>query len=75
MQKFFEVLIRQCYAEDKKPLCIVRYEDLAREPKQTLMGLMSFLLERSDLSGTNIERRIEEVVSKGSSATQTYKLK
>ena len=45
------------------------------DPKETLMGLMGFLFEQKDLTGTNIERRIDEVVAKGSSAATTYKLK
>ena len=63
MQKFFEVLLRHCFEEDKQPLYIVRYEDLVTSPKETLMGLMSYLLEVEDLSGSNVERRIDEVVS------------
>jgi len=59
MQKFFEILIRHCTSENKQPLYIVRYEDLVTDPKDTLMGLMSFLLEKKDLSGTNVERRID----------------
>ena len=72
---FFETLIRKCTQEDNQPLYIVRYEDLVTAPKETLMGLMSFLLDEKDLAGTNVERRIEQVISKGSSAAQTYKLK
>ena len=75
MKKFFEILLRHCNEENKQPLYIVRYEDLVTAPKDTLMGLMSFLLEKEDLSGSNVERRIDEVVSQGSSAAQTYKLK
>ena len=75
MKKFFDILLRHCNEEDRQPLYIVRYEDLVKEPKETLMGLMSYLLEMEDLSGTNVERRIDEVLSKGTSAAQTYKLK
>ena len=75
MQKFFEVLLRHCNEEDKQPLYIVRYEDLVTSPKETLMGLMSYLLEVEDLSGSMAEKRIDEVVAAGSSAAQTYKLK
>lgn len=39
------------------------------------MGLMSYLLEKKDLSGTNVERRIDQVLELGSSAAATYKLK
>jgi len=59
MQKFFEILIRHCTDENKQPLYIVRYEDLVTAPKDTLMNLMAFLLEKKDLSGTNVERRID----------------
>ena len=75
MQRFFEILIRHCNQEGRQPLYIVRYEDLVREPKDTLMGLMSYLFEQRDLSGTNLERRIDEVVAKGKSAATTYRLK
>ena len=36
---------------------------------------MRFLIDRNDLSGTNAERRIKEVLSMGEQATQTYSLK
>ena len=75
MQKFFEILIRQGTSEAKNPMYIVRYEDLVTHPKDTLMGLMSFLLEVKDLTGTNMERRIDQVVSKGKAAATTYRLK
>ena len=75
MRRFFDVLLRHCTEEQKNSLYIVRYEDIVTDPKETLMGLMSFLLEQKDLTGTNIERRIDEVVAKGASAAQTYKLK
>jgi len=68
MQKFFEILIRHCTTEGRQPLYIVRYEDIVTHPKETLMGLMSYLLEKKDLSGTNVERRIEQIVAQGSSA-------
>ena len=54
---------------------IVRYEDLVTDPKDTMMGLMSFLFGVKDLTGTNIERRIDEVVQKGDQGVQMYKMK
>ena len=39
------------------------------------MGLMGYLFEQRDLSGTNTERRIDEVIAKGSSASTLYRLK
>ena len=75
MRQFFDTLIRNCIGENKNPLYIVRYEDLVTDPKSTLMGLMGFLFEQKDLEGTNIERRIDEVVAQGSKAATTYRLK
>ena len=37
--------------------------------------MFKFLLEMDDLSGTNAERRIKEVIALGAKATQTYTLK
>ena len=36
---------------------------------------MKFLLHETDLSGTNAERRISDVIGLGREATMTYKLK
>ena len=45
MKRWFDTIIRHCNEEGSNPLYIVRYEDLVLEPKETLMGLMSFLLD------------------------------
>jgi hypothetical protein len=37
--------------------------------------LMKFMLGVDDVSGTNAERRVREVLAKGKEATKTYKLK
>ena len=37
--------------------------------------MMKFILNVNDLSGTNAERRVKEVIAKGASATVTYTLK
>ena len=39
------------------------------------MGIMKFLLDVDDLSGTNCERRINEISKMGKDASQSYKLK
>ena len=39
------------------------------------MGLFGFLLGVSDLTGTNAERRIDQVLAMGNKATITYNLK
>lgn len=54
---------------------IVRYEDLVNDPKNTYEGIFKFLLDLDSLEGTNVQRRIEEVVKAGSEATRTYKFK
>ena len=59
----------------KNPLYIVRYEDLVLQPKQTLMSLFCFLLGEDDLTGSNAERRIDEVVAMGKQGSQIYNLK
>ena len=53
----------------------MRYEDLVTEPKETLLGLMAFCFGIKDAHGTNLERRIDQVLFMGKSATQMYALK
>ena len=74
MRDFFNIIRNDCYAQDKCPLYIVRYEDLVLKPKETLMGLFAYLLGVKDLTGTNTERRIDEVVV-NPKAGQSYNLK
>ena len=75
MKRFYDVLLEDCVREGKNPLYIVRYEDLVLKPKETLMGLFGFLLGVRDLSGTNAERRIDQVLAMGRKATISYNLK
>ena len=67
------------YLEDARtrqaPVLFVRFEDLVSNPEPELYKMMKFLLGETELSGTNAERRIKEVVAMGSKATQTYSLK
>ena len=73
---FFEQIKRDCSNENGvNPLYIVRYEDLVMSPKETVMGLFAFLLDVDDLTGTNAERRIDQVVAMGKKATISYNLK
>ena len=53
----------------------MRYEDLVLAKKDTLMGLFGFLLGVEDLTGTNCERRIDEVVAMGNKGNSVYNLK
>ena len=64
-----------CSSKRVNALYIVRYEDLVLEPKATMMGLFAFLLGERDLTGTNAERRIDQVVAMGKKATISYNLK
>ena len=57
------------------PILFIRFEDLVLDPEPQLYNMMSFLLGKRDLSGTNAERRIKEVLAMGSGATQVYSLK
>ena len=47
----------------------MRYEDLVNDTKNTYEGIFKYLLEIEDIDGTNVQRRIEEVVKAGRSAT------
>lgn len=57
-------MIDHCVRDNKNPIYIVRYEDLMSNREAELIGVMKFLLEMEDLSGTNVERRIKEAVAK-----------
>lgn len=57
------------------PIMFVRFEDLCNDPEPELKNIMSFLLGVRDLTGTNAERRIREVLAMGQESTQTYTLK
>ncbi len=51
------------------PLYIIRYEDMINDAKNTYEGIFKFLLEIDNIEGTNAQRRVEEVVKAGRSAT------
>ena len=57
------------------PILFLRFEDLVSNPEPELFKIMKLMLGVKDLTGTNAERRIKEVIAKGSSATLTYSLK
>jgi len=59
----------------KVPVLWIRYEDLVEDPKPHLMNLMRYMINLKDLTGTNAERRVQEVLDKGKEATQVYSLK
>ena len=53
----------------------VKFEDLKRNTKSVLTEVFQFLFESSNLSGTIIEKRIDEVLNLDSKETQAYKMK
>jgi hypothetical protein len=50
---------------------IVRYEDIVKFPKQTLEDIVKFILNTSDIKGSNIESYIDLAVQEAS--PQIYK--
>ena len=51
------------------PMLFIRFEDLVMNPEPELYNLMRFLLGIRDLTGTNAERRIKEVLAMDQKAT------
>jgi hypothetical protein len=49
-----------------------RFEDLTTNPEAELTNIMKFLLNVTDITGTNAERRVKEVIAKGKDATVLY---
>ena len=75
-----EVYKYYCEAEQHRvskavPTYFIRYEDLCTRPKETLKELFRYLLNVKDLTGTVIEKRINDLVDKGSNSSSVYKLK
>ena len=51
------------------PMLFVRFEDLLLNPEPELTNIMRFFLGMNDISGTNAERRVKEVIALGHKAT------
>jgi len=60
--KYLETLISHCVDQKKNPIYFVRYEDLMSNPQDELVGVLKYLLDVEDLSGTVAEARIKDVV-------------
>ena len=57
-------------------MLFVRFEDLIMDPEPELRNIMRFFLGVQDITGTNAERRVKEVIAKGHGATaKTYRTK
>lgn len=73
--RFFDVYLKDINTREA-PMLFVRFEDLLMNPEPELRNIMRFMLGVNDISGTNAERRVNEVIAMGHKATQsTYKIK
>ena len=57
------------------PTLFIRFEDLVADPETQLMNIMRFLVGQRDITGTNAECRVKEVIAKGHKATISFDLK
>lgn len=87
--EFFDAFFREALAEIKDymedmmqeiksrnvPCVFLKFEELRNEPRESLREVFSFLLDIDDITGTVIEKRIDDVIAMGHSATVAYKLK
>lgn len=55
----------------KKPVHIVRYEDIMQSREQTITDLVKFIFMQKDISGTYLEHYVKQVC--GQDAPQVYK--
>jgi hypothetical protein len=51
------------WLNSKIPVHLIRFEDILGNPKPTLMSLLSFILNESDLKGTVVEKYIDLAVA------------
>ena len=51
---------------EKIPIHIVRYEDIVKYPKQTLLDVVSFILNHKDIEQSKIEHYIDIAVNEAS---------
>lgn len=59
------------WMNSKVPVHIIRYEDILGDPKASMMKLMRFILNETNLEGTQIERYVEMTVKQ--KAPEVYK--
>eukprot|EP00355_Strombidium_rassoulzadegani_P008772 CAMPEP_0168619674 /NCGR_PEP_ID=MMETSP0449_2-20121227/6729_1 /TAXON_ID=1082188 /ORGANISM="Strombidium rassoulzadegani, Strain ras09" /LENGTH=471 /DNA_ID=CAMNT_0008660627 /DNA_START=111 /DNA_END=1526 /DNA_ORIENTATION=- len=57
------------------PIFFTRFEIITKEPEEGLTNVFKFLYNMDNIEGTNLERRINDVLSMGAEATQTYRMK
>lgn len=47
------------------PIFFFRFEDLLQQPEIVLKDIFKFVLKKSDIDGTVIEKRIKDTISAG----------
>ena len=57
------------------PIHFLKFEELRNEPKKVLSDVWKFMLNVDDISGTYIEKRIDDVLALGHGATRVYNVK
>ena len=75
MDQYFSIIFKDCIEDEVNPIHIIRFEDLCDDTPSEVTSMMKFCLEMEDLTGTNMERRINAIREMGAKATNTYKLK
>lgn len=53
----------------------MKFEALRAKPREAIQDVFKFLLNVEDISGTYVEKRIDDVLALGNSAAQVYELK
>jgi len=77
-KQFFDTIVEHGSGENKSVATyFVRFEDMLLKPEQELEDMFKFILDLEDLEGTNVQRRIKEVIAMGAKAAAlpNYKLK
>ena len=72
--KFQEEVIR-LVEEQQVPVIFFKFEEIIKSPQAALVDLFKFLFGVQDIVGSVLERRIQDVIEMGHSASQTYKMK
>ena len=61
--------------EKNLPMYFLKFEELRDNPRPLLLEVFSFLFGVTDVRGTGVEKRIDEVIAMGHDATKLYKTK
>ena len=73
--KTFQNELLRMLREKKVPIILLKFEELRKTPRESLLDVFRFLLKTKDLEGRYIEHRIDQILDLGHEATQQYKMK